>query len=130
MTVLRGISGPSYESFATTPTEQREQGERTQGGPFGGLSASEAAKRRHELERARKEAPPPSDAEQVVQALWAKAKRGDVPAAKELREWLRLDLARPPETEQRIEDLTPEQRTRARAAALRMALGEVSPAQD
>jgi hypothetical protein len=73
-----------------------------QSGKFGGLTPQEAAQRSIEVRRQRKEERKQagkeenertalvteSDTEAVVAKLREKAKTGDVPAARELREWL------------------------------------------
>lgn len=119
---------PLSDSVASTTTSESEGEERGQGGPFGGLSASEAAKRRHELERARKAEPEPTSTEKIVQALRGKAERGDVPAARELREWLRLGLGEPEQGAQSIEDMTPEQRHKLKLRLLAGLDTEETPA--
>lgn len=60
-------------------------------GPFGGLSPAEAGRkaqeqRRERLEQERLGIEP--DSAKVVKALRLKAEKGDVPAARELREWI------------------------------------------
>lgn len=71
-------------------------------GPFGGLSASEAGKRSWETRRQRAaeaESSPESsgvlvvttsDIDSIIGALRDKAKKGDVPAARELRDWIEV----------------------------------------
>jgi hypothetical protein len=72
------------------------------GKPFGGLSPSEAGKRRWEKERQRvaeAESSPESngvlvvtttDIDSIIAALRDKAKQGDVPAAREQRDWIEV----------------------------------------
>jgi hypothetical protein len=81
------------ESPSCVPAEARR------GGPFGGLTASEAASRRHKLERARQAEGAERDGEvrvvrvpahvgRIITELEGKAVTGDVQAARELRSWL------------------------------------------
>ena len=102
-----------------------------QSGPFGGLSASEAGKRSWETRRQRaadaKTAESngggglvvtTTDFDSIIAALRDKAKRGDVPAARELRDWIEVrkedDALR--KDRRMLELLTPAQRACITAA--------------
>ena len=74
----------------------------------------------HELD-ARKEQIPA-----ILDALYEKAKRGDVPATRELRGWFDQGLGKPGDAtlntgdvDRPFEDMTPEERARLRAALIK-----------
>jgi hypothetical protein len=93
-----------------------------QSGPFGGLSPSEAGKRSWETRRQRKAEAAESDGggpvvgvtdtDAIIRALRDKGMRGDVPAARELRDW--IEVRKEDEALRRdkrlLELLTPKQR--------------------
>lgn len=80
--------------------------------PFGGLTPSEAAQRR--WARGGEQAPPPDSDAAIVSALRRKAGKGDVNAARELREW-RVVEGHLIEGEGWLELLTVEEREDVRA---------------
>jgi hypothetical protein len=75
---------------------------------FGNLSPAEAARKRWEGVRDGSRAA--SSEERIVASLRAKAEKGDVQAARELREWLKSGLDQAPTDISTLDLLTPEQR--------------------
>jgi hypothetical protein len=78
-------------------------------GPFGGLSASEAARRSYAPSSARHDPADTSDAA-IIRKLRSKAARGDVAAARELREWAAKDPEHKGAGDEWLALLAPEER--------------------
>jgi len=80
-------TSPAPSHAQTSDTGEGEGDSERTSGPFGGLSASDAAKKRHDARRERDRQRDMTDAA-IVEALRTKASKGDVAAARELRAWL------------------------------------------
>jgi hypothetical protein len=111
------------------PAEQSAE----QGGPFGDLSPSEAAKRSHAPSSARHN-PAEQDDAAIIRKLRQKAAKGDVPAARELREWQDRDADSDATGDEWMALATPQERAYAlslhrhiRARKLGQAEGEWTP---
>ncbi len=135
----------AQDTAASEPVEPRKTG------PFGGMTASEAAAHRHALERSRLAANTASaeldrltvgqrvsvalareigyaNVAATIRALASKAESGHVQHARELREWLKLaglDAGDAPADSADPDRWTPEQRAVARARLL----GEIEAAE-
>jgi hypothetical protein len=112
-------------SAQQTQAEARDEdaSERVRGKPFDSERGREAARLSAESRRARQANDATSD-EAIEQALRRKAARGDVAAARELRERARVKLDVATETTPRVvlEDMSNEELERLRERLLRMAL--------
>ena len=115
----------SVGSVEGTRTEARDEvaHKRERGKPFDSDRAREAARLSAERRRARQAGDDTSD-EAIEQALRRKAARGDVAAARELRERARVKLDVATETTPRVvlEDMSNEELERLRERLLRMAV--------
>lgn len=129
---------PEYATDAP-PAEQGESG-KDASAPFGGMTPADAARRRWDkqrqadaaAERARREKELPDDAPEAVKservrlALWAKAMNGDVPAARELREWVKIARAEEDgsDTQGRVLTIPLDELTAEQRAAITLVLQE------
>lgn len=88
-------AGETAKGEASPTASEGEKDSGKTSGPFGGLSPQEAGRRRQAKAR-EEQASAPDDRDTdaaIVRKLRQKAARGDVPAARELREWQARDPA-------------------------------------